>query len=188
MVPKDTLSAMIHRVLPQLAAVEQRTSTLDTVDLLFVPMMKRWHLSCTSAYRMRSLKTSRSRVLLVSNDKRLKRRVQACLTAIGLPTTLLMESHNDEDYLRALPKPLPQLIVLDDSTVQVGPALLEALHEYAPHCLIVYITSHHTAELERTVRQCGVLYYTENPPDAIVLQQVLASALRRSVRTGKFAA
>lgn len=148
-----------------------------------------WHLSCTALQLMRSQKSSPRTVLLMSHDKRLKRQLQACLAVIGLPATLLSSTHKNADHLLPFTKTPPHLILLDDSEpVHEGPALLEKLHQSAPQALIVYIASHHTPELERAVRQRGVLYYTEKPPEDVLLQRVLASALRRSSPTGKCAA
>jgi DNA-binding NtrC family response regulator len=134
-------------------------------------------------------KVPRRRVLLVSHDKRLKRQVQAGLAASGLTTTLLTATHNDQKNIRALAKPPPDVIVLDDNiSAYEGPTLLETLHQSSPQALIVYIASQHTAELERTVRQLGVLYYTEKPPDDRLLHRVLVSALQQPIRKGRLVA
>jgi DNA-binding response OmpR family regulator len=127
-------------------------------------------------------------VLLVSGDKRLKRQVRDCLAASGLPTMLLTSLDEGPARVPVVTKTPPHLIVLDDSVpVQAGPTLLDALHHYAPHALVVYITGQHTPELERTVRRLGVLYYTAKPPDDLSLQRVLTAALRRTPQSGKFA-
>lgn len=128
---------------------------------------------------MRPQKVPPRTILLVSQDKRLKRQVQACLSAIGLPTTSLSSLHTDKTHPCPVIKTPPRVIVLDDSVpASEGPTLLEKLHRSAPSALIVYLASHHTAELECAVRQLGVLYYTEKPPDDRLLQQVLGSALQ----------
>ena len=138
---------------------------------------------------MRSQKIHPRTVLLVSHDKRLKRQLQACLAAIGLPTTVLSSIHKSATLVLPLTKTTPHLILLDDSLLtQEGPALVEKLHQSVPQALIVYIASHHTPELERTVRQLGVLYYTENPPEDLLLQRVVASALQRASQTREWAA
>lgn len=152
-------------------------------------MSLRWHLSCTSVADMRSPKILRRKVLLVSRDKRLKRQVQDCLAASGLPTTLLTSIDDNPIRVPEVMKTPPHIIVLDDSLpLQEGPTLLEALHRYAPHALVVYITGQHTPELERMVRQLGVLYYTAKPPDDLLLERVLTAALQRTAQSGKFAA
>ena len=138
---------------------------------------------------MRLQKVPPRTVLLVSHDRRLKRQLQDCLTAIGLPATLLSSVHKNTEQLLPSAKAPPHMILLDDSVLaQGGPTILERLHQSAPRALVVYIASHHTAELERVVRQLGVLYYTVKPPEDFLLQRVLASALQRSRGGGKFAA
>lgn len=70
----------------------------------------------------------------------------------------------------------PRLIVLDDSTANLdGPGLLGALHQHAPEVLVVYLTISHTLELERAIRQSGVLYYTEKPPNSSHFTKLLAT-------------
>ncbi|MBM4255524.1 MAG: response regulator [Deltaproteobacteria bacterium] len=138
---------------------------------------------------MRAAKVLRRRVLLVSQDKRLKRQVQDCLTMSGFPATLIMSFDNEHPGIPDGKKTLPHVIVLDDSvTVQQGPTLLDTFHRYAPHAFVIYIAGQHTPELERTVRQLGVLYYTAKPPDDLSLQQVLTAALQRSTQGEKSAA
>ena len=126
--------------------------------------------------------------MLVSQDKRLKRQLRQSLAALGFPIRLTT-MHSDHERAHALTKTPPDLIVVDDGAlVDEALSLLDTFHHYAPHALVVYIAGQHTAELERTVRQRGVLYYTAKPPEDLLLQRVLASALERSLRTGKFAA
>jgi DNA-binding response OmpR family regulator len=125
----------------------------------------------------------------MSRDKRLKRQIQDCLAASGLPATLVMSIDDAPVPVPEATKTPPHIIVLDDSIpVQEGPTLLDTLRHYAPHALVVYIASQHTPELERTVRQLGVLYYTAKPPDDLLLQRVLTAALQRSTQNGRFAA
>jgi DNA-binding response OmpR family regulator len=127
--------------------------------------------------------------LLVSQDKRLKRQVQDCLTASGFPVTLVTSTADHPVRVPDATKTLPHIIVFDDSLpLQEGPTRLDALQQYAPHAFVVYITDHHTPELERAVRQLGVLYYTAKPPDDLPLQRVLTAALQRSTQNGRFAA
>jgi DNA-binding NarL/FixJ family response regulator len=69
------------------------------------------------------------------------------------------------------------LVVLDESSSDSnGLGLLRAVRQRVPDALIVYLTTHHTPELERAVRQLGVLYYTEKPPESWSLAKVLATA------------
>jgi hypothetical protein len=55
--------------------------------------------------------------------------------------------------------------------------LLSALRHRWAEVLTVYLAEQHSIALERTVRQLGVLYYTEKPPDWDTLSRVLASVL-----------
>src|SRR5262249_20175051 len=81
-----------------------------------------------------------------------------------------------DEGLAALTKRRIRLVVLDDSISDVdGPGLLRALHQQVPEALVIYLTSPHTLELERAVRQLGVLYYTEKPPDSRLFEKVLAT-------------
>lgn len=70
----------------------------------------------------------------------------------------------------------PRLVILDDSTTDLdGLGLLHALRQSNLTLLVVYLTVFHSPELERTVRQSGVLYYTEKPPDSALLVKLLAA-------------
>lgn len=76
----------------------------------------------------------------------------------------------------AVAKIRPRLVILDDSTTDLdGPVVLHALRQNDPAALIVYLTVLHSPELERTVRQSGVLYYTEKPPDSSLLSKLLTA-------------
>ena len=124
-------------------------------------------------------------VLLVSPDKDLRRQVHACLSAAGIAANALTTVKNGEEGLAALARVRPRLIVLDDSITDLdGPGLLHALHQHAPEVLIVYLTTRHTLELERVVRQSGVLYYTEKPSDPLLLAKVLASVFAPVLAAG----
>jgi DNA-binding NtrC family response regulator len=80
------------------------------------------------------------------------------------------------ECLATLARTRPRLVVLDESAIEPeGLTLLRMLHQRDPEVLIVYLTTHHTVELERAVRQSGVLYYTEKPPDSSLLSKVVAS-------------
>jgi CheY-like chemotaxis protein len=135
-----------------------------------------WHTGCTTTDRMKSPGTPAKRVLLISSDRDLRRQLHACLSAAGITTAALTTVRNGNECLAALTKIRPRLIVLDDSTTHLnGPGLLHALHQHAPGALVVYLTISHSLELERTVRQSGVLYYTEKPPDSPLLTKLLAA-------------
>ena len=102
--------------------------------------------------------------------------MHTCLSSIGIAPSALTTVRNGDEGLAALTKGRPRLVVLDDSMSDLdGPGLLCALHQRVPEALVVYLTSHHTLELERAVRQLGVLYYTEKPPDSSLFTKVLAT-------------
>jgi DNA-binding NtrC family response regulator len=132
---------------------------------------------------MKSREAPRKGVLLVSHDRELKRQVHACLSSIGIAATMLTTARSGGECLAALTKGRPRLVVLDDSLSDLdGPELLHALHQRVPEALVVYLTTHHTPELERTVRQLGVLYYTEKPPDSSSFEKVLATVFAAATK------
>jgi DNA-binding response OmpR family regulator len=115
-------------------------------------------------------------VLLISPDRDLKHQVHACLSTAGITTTTLTTVRSSEEGLVAGARIRPRLVILDDSATDLdGPGLLRALRQNDPAALIVYLTVFHSLELERTVRQSGVLYYTEKPPDSSLLVKLLAA-------------
>lgn len=123
-------------------------------------------------------KTSTRGLLLVSNDKALRRQLRTCLLALGLTPSALTMVGGGRACVETLGRVRPRLIVLDDALSDVtGPALLRALHEQNPEALVLYLTTHHTLDLERAVRQLGVLYYTEKPLETALLYKVLRAVL-----------
>ena len=76
--------------------------------------------------------------------------------------------------------------MLDDG-VSPGNGLewLTMLRRRLPEVLVIYVAEQHSLELERAVRQLGVLYYTGKPPDALLLSQVLMSALPSLFEAGR---
>lgn len=116
-------------------------------------------------------------LLVVSKDRNLHRQLRACLIAMGLPSTALLIEKDSLACKTLLGKVRPHLIILDDGIREgEGVPLLQDLHQLVPGVHIIYLTTHHTLELERTVRQLGVLYYTEKPPDPSLLGRLLTSA------------
>ncbi|MBI3300473.1 MAG: response regulator [Deltaproteobacteria bacterium] len=115
-------------------------------------------------------------LVLVSNDRHLRRQFRLCLSDLGIAAGALTTVKNGHECLTALARIRPRLVVLDDSVADPdGLTLLHLLHQRDPEVLIVYLTIHHTLELEREVRQNGVLYYTEKPPDSFLIGKVLGS-------------
>lgn len=115
-------------------------------------------------------------LMLVSKDKELQRQVQRCLPALGSASNGLVIVRNEPEWHAVLQRERPRLIILDDSiSPGNGPHLLGTLRHQLAEVLTIYLAERHSLELERTVRQLGVLYYTEKPPDWDALGQVLAS-------------
>jgi DNA-binding NarL/FixJ family response regulator len=100
------------------------------------------------------------------------------LATVGLAAGGLTIVRNESQWQDALQRERPQLVILEDDIAPGnGPTLLRALRLRHPQVLTVYVAKQHSAELERTVRQLGVLYYTAAPPDWETLDRVLSSVL-----------
>jgi len=127
--------------------------------------------------------------LLISHDKELRRQVHTCLSSAGIAAGVLTAVRNGDECLAALAKERPRLVVLDDGGGSAdGVELLRAVHRRVPEALVVYLATHHTPELERAVRQLGVLYYIEKPPESWPLAKVLAAVFaRQQNRSGRAA-
>jgi DNA-binding response OmpR family regulator len=115
-------------------------------------------------------------LLLVSGDNELERQVACTLTCAGVPCATLTTVACGHDAFGALVRGKPRLVVLDDELPDTtGLAFLHKLRQEGVKTLIVYVTAHHTLELEKMVRQLGVLYYTEKPPDPLVIRRITAA-------------
>jgi DNA-binding NtrC family response regulator len=132
---------------------------------------------------MRGNKTS-AKVLLVSKDRELGDQLHGCLSALGLATNALAIVQTEPECVTALTRMRPHVLVLDDEiTNQDAQSLLRTVRQHDPEVLVVYLATHHTAALERAVRQLGVLYYTEKPPDLQLFGKILGSALASAANT-----
>lgn len=128
--------------------------------------------------RVKGKKAVTHSLLLLSRDKELRRQLQTSLIMAGLHASVLVTARNERQCFKALGETRPHLLVFDDDAREIdGMAFLRSLHQKAPETQVVYLTAHHTAERERAVRQLGVLYYTEKPPDSLLLSRLLTSAL-----------
>jgi DNA-binding response OmpR family regulator len=126
---------------------------------------------------MKGKKASVRNLLLISKDRNLYRQLRACLIATGLPAITLIVKKDIYACKTVLGKVHPHLIILDDGIGKEDSlSLLREVHQQVPGVYVIYLTTRHTVELERTVRQLGVLYYTEKPPDPALLGQLLTSA------------
>lgn len=117
-------------------------------------------------------------LLLVSGDSEFKRHITGALAFTGMPRTTLATAACGRDALRILARERPSLVVIDDDLPDTtGLDLLRALRRDGVKTLVIYVATHHTLELEREVRQLGVLYYTEKPPGPLVMERIVATAL-----------
>jgi DNA-binding response OmpR family regulator len=127
---------------------------------------------------MKGRKALAHSLLLISQDRNLHRQLRTCLVATELPTTTLVIEKTGCNYSTILGKVRPRLIIIDDGMTEIdGVSLLRDLRQQVPGVHVIYLTTRHTVELERIVRQLGVLYYTEKPPDPSLLGRLLVSAL-----------
>jgi CheY-like chemotaxis protein len=184
--PVDTLNRLGAGLLRR--AVMNQGSTLDEGNA------RLWNRPCNNsllAYGLLKASVMKSHgshsqgLLLISNDKSERHRVRTALTGIGLSSRTLTTASTAHEALGTLAKTRPRLVIIDDSISDLdGPFLLQALHQHSSEALVLYLTTHHTAELERAVRQLGVLYYTEKPLDLSLLKSVLG-AVFTSGRTSR---
>jgi len=115
-------------------------------------------------------------VLLASKDKTVRRQVRRGLLTGGLSSRGLTIARTEPQWQEALNRERPRLVMLDDGiSPGNGVVMLRSLRHRLPEVLTVYLAEQHTAELERMVRQLGVLYYTEKPVEESALERVLAA-------------
>ncbi len=115
-------------------------------------------------------------LLLVSGDNELERQIAGTLASAGSPFTTFTAVTRGHDALKVLASCKPRLVVLDDELPDTtGLDFLHRLRQEGVRTLIIYVTAHHTLELEKAVRQLGVLYYTEKPPDPLVIERITAA-------------
>lgn len=117
-------------------------------------------------------------LMLASKDKALQRQIREYLSTGRMPSNSFILVRNESEWQKALGDERPRLVMLDDGvSLGNGVAWLAALRRRLPEVLVIYVAEQHSLELEKTVRQLGVLYYTGKPPDSLLLSQVLTSAL-----------
>jgi response regulator of citrate/malate metabolism len=117
----------------------------------------------------------RSSVLLLSTDPRLRVLVRRAAGVAAIRFRARTESAR-----RALETAAPSLVVVDDSALAPSERgwFLEQVRRLASETRIVYVASHHDAEMERSVRAHGVVHYTARPIDEDRLARVLAALVR----------
>ena len=128
-------------------------------------------------------RTPTGTVLLVSPDKQLRGQLRACLIHEGIAANNLFAVASGHACQTVVNQIRPRVTVIDDAITDTdGSTLLRTLRQQVPDSLVVYLATHHTPELERAVRQLGVLYYTEKPPDEDSLRKVLGTVLHQPLQ------
>jgi len=119
--------------------------------------------------------------MLASKDKALQRQIREYLSAGGISAHGLILVRGEAEWQKALSNERPRLVMLDDG-VSPGNGLewLTTLRRRLPEVLVIYVAEQHSLELEKAVRQLGVLYYTGKPPEKGSLSKVLATVLPAS--------
>jgi DNA-binding response OmpR family regulator len=118
--------------------------------------------------------TSSKSLLLVSGDNELKRQITDVLGLARLPLTTLTTVTCGQDALKVLARERPHLVILDDDLPDsTGLDLLRSLCQDGIKTMVVYMAACHALELEKEVRQLGVLYYTEKPPDPAAIKIII---------------
>jgi len=136
-----------------------------------------WHRSCTISACMRKRGVLKESLLLVSNDRQLRHQLLNCLVKSGLATSALSTVRNGQACCAALARMRPRLLIVDDGIGELDTRkLISTVHQRFAEVLVVYLATQHAPELERAVRQLGVLYYTEKPPDSDVLHRLISAA------------
>jgi len=122
----------------------------------------------------------RKGLLLVSRDNRLKEQIKEALRTAGVRPFCVEIARQGQECLARLKGRKGCFIVIDDDLPDMtGIDLLHALRANDREALIVYVATQHNLELERQVRQLGVLYYTAKPPEHSELVRIFGVALLR---------
>ena len=73
-----------------------------------------------------------------------------------------------------------RMVVIDDEVVPAPERgwLCNQINKIAPDAALIYIASQHSAEVEKTARAHGAIYYTAKPLDASRLSSILQAWLK----------
>ena len=114
--------------------------------------------------------------MLISSDRQVRHQLLDSLAHVGLAARTLTTVRSGAAATAAVDRLRPRLVVLDDGLRDLdAQAFITRVHQYGSEMLVVYLATHHTSELERAVRQGGVLYYTQKPLDGNVLDRILST-------------
>ncbi len=105
------------------------------------------------------------------------------MAAAAAPSTWAIQNCTDPQEARgALARPGVRLVIMDDEAINESTRgwLLDRIHRYAPHALVIYVAASHDAESERRARASRVQYYTAKPLDQDRTLRVLKSFLNSS--------
>ena len=74
-----------------------------------------------------------------------------------------------------------RMVVIDDEVVPAPERgwLCTQVNKLAPDAALIYVASQHSAEVEKTARAHGAIYYTAKPLDAARLSTMLQAWLKR---------
>jgi hypothetical protein len=106
------------------------------------------------------------------------------LAAAAAPATWVIENCRDLHEAGALlMRSAVRLVILDDEAINESMRgwLLDRIHRYAPHALVMYIAASHHPDNERRARAWRVQYYTAKPLDTNRTLRVLSSFVNASV-------
>lgn len=122
-------------------------------------------------------------VVLATRDARLASAVAMVLEGMGSETLRLTTVDNVPDCCVAIRLLHPSVVLFDDGvTEDPGSKCLSLVQSVETGLPVIYVASNHSFDLEREVRQQGVLFYIARPEEIEVLQSTLNSVLRSLVR------
>jgi DNA-binding NtrC family response regulator len=105
------------------------------------------------------------------------------LAAAAVPQTWEVQRCPDSQAAREfLTRPAVRLVVVDDEAIADSTRswLLDRIHRYAPHALVIYVAGSHDPDNERRARASRVQYYTAKPLDTTLTLRVLKSFVNAS--------
>jgi DNA-binding NtrC family response regulator len=95
-----------------------------------------------------------------------------------------VESNSDPSFARTLVLDRNvRMAVIDDEVVPTSERawLCSQINKLAPKAALIYVASQHSAEVEKTARAHGAMYYTAKPLEADRLGSILQAWLKRSL-------
>ncbi len=122
-------------------------------------------------------------MLVLTASEQLAGIVAHAIESLGSSGPRLSNVRTLADCLVALRLLSPCMVIVDDTGLGlVAAEALNEMHAARPGTPIVYLASDHTLDLEREIRQRGVLFYVQMPDTPHQLDTVLGQLLARLVR------